>query len=90
LSRVKGLIAHVESIYGMHLSFLISLLIVLGFSPTSEWRLGRRLGLLMIVLMRRHRKRRRKGGGVGHLICVHGCFGSAFLTPVIVHIVVSV
>ena len=35
---VKGLIAH------MHLSFLISLLIVLGFSLTLEWRLGRRLG----------------------------------------------
>jgi hypothetical protein len=30
LSRVQGLIAHVESICGMHLSFLISLLIVLG------------------------------------------------------------
>jgi len=40
LSRVQGLIAHVESIYGMHLSFL---LIVLLFSSTSERRLGRRL-----------------------------------------------
>ena len=39
---VQGLIAHMKSIYGMHLSFLISLITLLGFSSTSEWWLGRR------------------------------------------------